>query len=51
VPGFLSEQTKLVEYDRIGTVSLVEVVELVELVKELREEVLKWLRERHPELL
>jgi hypothetical protein len=41
----------VVEYDRIGAVSTVELGDLVELVKELREEVLKWLRERHPELV
>jgi hypothetical protein len=41
----------IVEYDRIGAVSGAERVDLVELVKELREEVLQWLRERHPELL
>lgn len=41
----------VVEYDRVGAVSSAEVVDLVELVKELREEVLKWLRERHPEFL
>lgn len=41
----------IVEYDRIGAVSGAELVDLVELVKELQEEVLQWLRERHPELL
>lgn len=41
----------VVEYDRIGAVSAAELGDLVELVKELREEVLQWLRERHPELV
>lgn len=41
----------VVEYDRIGAVSTAELGDLVGLVKELREEVLQWLRERHPELV
>ncbi len=41
----------IVEYDRTGAVSVAEVSDLVALVKELREEVLKWLGKRHPELL
>ena len=41
----------VVEYDRIGAVSAIEVKELIDLVEELRVEVLKWLGEKHPELL
>jgi hypothetical protein len=40
----------IVEYDRIGAVSGAELGNLIELMKELREGVLRWLRERHPEL-
>lgn len=41
----------IAEYDRVGVVSSVEVSDLISLVKELREDVLKWLREKHPELI
>lgn len=40
-----------VEYDRIGATSDGEVAELLEFVMELRADVLKWLRLKHPELL
>ena len=40
-----------VEYDRIGAVSESEVKELLDLVHELREDVLKWLKENHPDFL
>ncbi len=40
----------IVEYDRIGAVSTAELEDLIQLVKELRGVVLRWLRERHPEL-
>jgi len=40
-----------VEYEKVGGTTGEDVCELVEFVKDLREEVLTWLRERHPELL
>jgi hypothetical protein len=46
-----ANETNIVEYDRIGAVSGADLVDLVELGKEAREEVLRWLRERRPELL
>jgi hypothetical protein len=38
------------EYDKIGTISDGEVKEIIDLVKELRMEVLKWLKDYHPDL-
>ena len=38
------------EYDSAGAVSGDEAVELVNFVKEMREEVMEWLRKNHPEL-
>lgn len=40
-----------VEYDRIGATSMNDVVELLEFVRELRADVLAWMKSRHPELL
>jgi len=39
-----------VEYNRIGATSDSETVELIEFVLELRESVLAWLKDNHPEL-
>jgi len=41
----------IVEYDRVGAVSDIEVRELITLVEELREDVMAWLKSRHPDLL
>ena len=40
-----------VEYDRIGATSMNDVVELLQFVRELRTDVLAWMKNRHPELL
>ena len=40
----------IVEYDQIGAVSEQDADELIEFCCELREDVLKWLRESYPEL-
>ena len=40
-----------VEYDRIGAVSELEVKELLDHVLDLREDVRKWLKNDHPDLL
>lgn len=40
-----------VEYDRIGATSMNDVAELLEFVRELRTDVLAWMKSRHPELL
>jgi len=39
------------EYDYVGGITEDDVAELVEYVNELRDEVLRWLNENHPELL
>ena len=41
----------VVEYDYVGVVTGDDVHELIEFVKELREKIIKWLRENHPQLL
>lgn len=41
----------IVEYDQIGVVSEQDAEELIEFCGELKEAVLTWLREKHPELL
>ena len=41
----------IVEYDQIGAVSEQDADELIEFCCELREDVLNWLRESHPELI
>jgi uncharacterized protein (UPF0332 family) len=41
----------IVEYDSVGEVTDQDVGELIEFVKELKESVLRWLKEKHPELL
>lgn len=40
-----------VEYDRIGTTTDSEAKELITFVEELQQDVLKWLGDRHPELI
>jgi hypothetical protein len=40
-----------VEYDRVGGATGDDVSELVEFTKELRKEVVEWLRRNHPALL
>jgi len=40
-----------VEYDRVGGATGDDVSELIEFTKELRQEVLEWLRQNHPALL
>jgi uncharacterized protein (UPF0332 family) len=41
----------VVEYDYVGGVTEEDVDELIAFVKELREEVIQWLRENHPKFL
>jgi hypothetical protein len=41
----------IVEYDYVGAVTEDDVRELIEFVKELKNSVLHWLRENHPELI
>ena len=41
----------VVEYDYVGGVTEDDVDELIAFVKELREEILRWLYERHSDLL
>lgn len=41
----------IVEYDYVGAVTEDDVHELIEFVKELKNSVLDWLRENHPELI
>ena len=41
----------LAEYDYVGGITKDDVAELVGYVNELRDEVLRWLNENHPELL
>jgi hypothetical protein len=41
----------VVEYDYVGGVAEDDVDELIAFVKELREEVIQWLRENHPKFL
>ena len=41
----------IVEYDYVGAVTECDVRELIEFVKELKNSVLDWLRENHPELI
>ncbi len=41
----------IVEYDYVGAVTEDDVRELIEFVKELKNSVLDWLRENHPELI
>jgi hypothetical protein len=41
----------VVEYDYVGGVSEDDVDELIAFVKELREEVIQWLRANHPKFL
>ncbi len=40
----------IVEYDYVGAVTKDDVHELIEFVKELKDSVLDWVRENHPEL-
>jgi len=40
-----------VEYDEVGGASESDVDELIEFVKDLRDEVMNWLKKNHPELL
>lgn len=41
----------VVEYDYVGAVSKSDADELILFVKELKEDVLNWLRKHHPDLL
>jgi hypothetical protein len=41
----------IVEYDQIGTVSDQDADELIEFCRELKKDVLAWLKENHPELI
>ena len=41
----------IVEYDQIGTVSEQDADELIEFCGELKEDVLTWLQQNHPELI
>jgi hypothetical protein len=41
----------IAEYDYIGVAGADDVDELVEFVKELREKILRWLKEKHPQLV
>ena len=41
----------IVEYDYVGGVTEDDVEELIAFVRELREEVINWLRQKHPEFL
>ncbi|MCK4512591.1 hypothetical protein KAW64_12680 [bacterium] len=45
------KKRSIIEYDTAGTVTNQDAVELVAFARDLRERVLTWLRERHPELL
>ena len=45
------KKRNIVEYDQIGAVSENDVEELITFIAELRDEVMNWLRENHPELL
>ena len=40
----------VIEYDYIGGVSEKDVKELIEFVRELKQDVMKWVKEKHPEL-
>jgi hypothetical protein len=40
-----------IEYDRAGIVSDVDAVELIEFTREFKKDVLKWLKQTHPELI
>jgi uncharacterized protein (UPF0332 family) len=41
----------IAEYDYVGIASSDDVNELVEFVKELREKIMQWLKEKHPQLV
>lgn len=41
----------IVEYDYVGAVSPDDVAELISLVKELRKKIIKWLKEKHTNLI
>ena len=40
-----------VEYDRAGAATMADALELVEFARDLRSEVVEWLKQQHPELL
>jgi len=40
----------IIEYDYVGGVSEKDVKELIEVVRELKKDVMKWVKEKHPEL-
>ena len=51
IAGYVDTKQNLVEYDQIGTVSEQDADELIEFCSELKEDVLTWLQENHPELI
>jgi hypothetical protein len=45
------KKRNIVEYDEVGGASESDADELIEFVKDLRDEVMNWLKKNHPELL
>lgn len=45
------KKRNIVEYDEVGGASESDADELIEFVKDLRDEVINWLKKNHPELL
>jgi len=45
------KKRNIVEYDEVGGASESDVDELIEFVKDLRDEVMNWLKKNHPEFL
>jgi len=45
------KKRNIVEYDEVGGASESDVDELIEFVKDLRDDVMNWLKKNHPELL
>src|SRR5262249_44369840 len=44
-------KSKTVEYVRAGAATMADALELVEFARDLRSEVVEWLKQQHPELL